>query len=119
MLSTSARLRIAKAMPRMRSLASKKPSREARTAIRRVLPATPLVPMPLPSIAAIRPPTKVPWPMASGTLVLPVLVSKVSVIRAEPPKSGWLTSSPVSMTATVRDEPPPAAAIASPARTLS
>ncbi len=58
-------------MPRMRSLASKKPSREARTAIRRVLPATPLVPIPLPSIAAIRPPTKVPCPIASGTLGLP------------------------------------------------
>ncbi len=103
----------------MRSLAVKKPSSDARTATSRVLPATPLKPTPLPSMAAISPPTNVPWPIESRTSVPPVPVSKVRAMRADPPNSGWVTSSPVSITDTVRDEPPPAAAMASPARTWS
>ena len=82
-----------------------------------VLPATPFPPMPLPSIAVIRPVTKVPWPTLSVTSCPLVAVSNVCAIR--PMNSGWLTSSPLSITATVRREPPPAAAMASPALTAS
>ena len=42
--------------------------REALTTMIRVLPATPLPPMPLPSSAPMSPATKVPWPTLSTTL---------------------------------------------------
>ena len=90
---------------------------EARIAITFVVPATPLPPRPLPSIAAISPVTKVPWPTKSVTSEDP---EEVSNDRSTfPARSGWLTSTPVSSTATVREEPPSTAAIASPACTAS
>jgi hypothetical protein len=93
------------------------PFSEARIASTRVLPATPLPPMPLPSIPAIRPVTNVPWPTASNTSLVRVPVSNTCVIR--PWISGWVMSRPVSSTAMLRRDPPPAAARASPARTRS
>ncbi len=116
-LSTSAWRLMAKAMPRSRSRVVKSPSLEARMASTLVLPATPLPPTPLPSIAAIRPVTNVPWPTVSVTSLL---LLKVSYVRAtRPANSGWLVSRPVSMTAIVRREPPPAASRASAAWTSS
>ncbi len=114
---TSAPERIENSIPRIRSLTVKLPSREARTATSRVEPATPFPPTPLPSIAAISPLTKVPWPTRSFTSALRARVSKLRAIR--PASSGWLMSTPVSMTEIVRCEPPPAAASASAAWTSS
>ena len=117
MLITEAPRRIEKSMPRMRSESAKLPFVEARIAITFVVPATPLPPRPFPSIAAISPVTKVPWPTKSVTSEDP---EEVSNDRSTfPARSGWLTSTPVSSTATVREEPPFTAAIASPARTVS
>ena len=82
-----------------------------------VFPATPLPPIPLPSMAAISPVTNVPCPAKSVTSLLPRCVSYTRAMR--PANSGWLRSRPVSITATVRLEPPPAAASASAARTSS
>ena len=95
----------------------KLPSSEARTAISLVVPATPLPPRPLPSIAAISPLTKVPCPTLSVTSAPPELVSNTR--STWPANSGWFTSRPVSITETVRAEPPPMVASASPARTVS
>ena len=78
---TSAPERIENSIPRIRSLTVKLPSREARTATSRVEPATPLPPTPLPSIAAISPLTKVPWPTRSFTSALRARVSKLRAIR--------------------------------------
>ena len=104
-------------MPLIRSPTVKPPSVEARTAISLVVPATPLPPLPLPSSAEIRPLTKVPCPTMSVTSSPPELVSKTRATW--PANSGWLTSRPVSITDTIRVEPPPIVASASPARTMS
>jgi hypothetical protein len=119
MLMTSASWRIENTMPPIRSDSLKLPSvsREARTAMTLVLPATPLPPARLSGSAAISPVTNVPWPTMSVTFESRAAVSKVR--RICPANSGWFTSRPVSMTETVRSEPPPTAAIASPARTAS
>ena len=119
MFRTSAPALTEKSMPRTRSVIVKVPSRDPRTAITFVLPATPLPPMPLPSMAATSPLTKVPWPTASVTSAPREAVSNVRPMRAAPPNSGWEMSIPVSITATERVEPPPAAASVSAARTSS
>jgi hypothetical protein len=59
--------------------------------------ASPAIPMPLFTPAPMSPATKVPWPRVSVRAEPP---TKLSASRIFPARSGWLASTPESMTAT-------------------
>ena len=83
-----------------------------RTGTMGVAPATPRPPMPFPSIALISPAMNVPWPTESVTVAPPLWMSTPAPTR--PLRSGWVTSTPLSSTATPTLDPPPIATMPPP-----
>ena len=104
----------ARVIPAAASAALIPPVEVIRTGRSVVAPATPLTPSPLPSTAEISPATNVPCPTASRTAVVPVSTSQAGPIR--PARSGCVTSTPLSTTATVTGK---AAIDARPARAFT